>query len=343
MLELAVIADDLTGALDAAGPFAMRGLATAVAVTPASLDKAIASGARIVGVSTGSRDLSATRAREVVSEVMTALPRDLRIFKKVDSRLKGNIEAELDAIPHRRSLVVPAIPVLGRWVSEGRVCGFGVPEPIGIRPRLGHHADAAHIPTVISQADIDAVLSAEFDLLVGARGLAEAIARSMSGAMPEPTPFSYSRAYCVIGSIDPITLAQLDALRAQAPDAAYIAAPDGKASGRMPRTAPLTIIQAVVGSGLAGAEAVAAGLADALVRLAPPLGSLLVISGGATAQVVLNRLGVDVLEVLGEAMPGLPISRGGGLTVVTKSGGFGDKDALRRLFSPILSRQERIA
>jgi D-threonate/D-erythronate kinase len=343
MLELVVIADDLTGALDAAGPFAMRGLATAVAVTPAALGKAIASGARIVGISTDSRDLSASRAREVVGEVMAALPHGLRIFKKVDSRLKGNIEAELDAIPHRRSLVVPAIPVLGRWVSDGRVRGFGVAEPIDIRRRLGHHAEAAQIPAVSSQADIDTALAAEFDLLVGARGLAEAIARSLSEAMPEPAPLSYAGAFCVIGSIDPITLAQLDALRAQATDAAYIAAPDGKASESLPRTAPLTIIQAVAGVGSAGSEAVAAGLADTLVRLAPPPGSLLVISGGATAQIVLNRLGIDVLEVLGEAMPGLPISRGGGLTVVTKSGGFGDKDTLRRLFSPILSRQERIA
>src|SRR5215217_1866341 len=104
MLERAIIADDLTGALDAAAPFAMRGISTAVALNVEGLPQAIATGARVVGVSTDSREVAPEAAREAVARALAALPADTALFKKVDSRLKGNIEAELDAIPHRRSL-----------------------------------------------------------------------------------------------------------------------------------------------------------------------------------------------------------------------------------------------
>jgi uncharacterized protein YgbK (DUF1537 family) len=43
---------------------------------------------------------------------------------------------------------------------------------------------------------------------------------------------------------------------------------------------------------------------------------------------VLRSLYIDVLELLGEAQPGLPIARAGGFTIITKSGGFGAADAL---------------
>lgn len=51
----------------------------------------------------------------------------------------------------------------------------------------------------------------------------------------------------------------------------------------------------------------------------------------------MEQLGISVLELLGEALPGLPIARAGGLTVVTKSGGFGDPDTLSTLLAPYLS------
>ena len=84
-------------------------------------------------------------------------------------------------------------------------------------------------------------------------------------------------------------------------------------------------------------------LADTLARFDPPPGSLLVLSGGATAQVILERLGIDVLELVGEALPGLPLARANGLTFVTKSGGFGSEDTLERLLAPFQAHQERIA
>lgn len=332
MVELAIIADDLTGALDAAAPFAMRGISTAVALDPAALPAALASGARVIGVSTDSREIPADAARVAVTGVMAQLPAGIALFKKVDSRLKGNIAAELDAVPHSRSLVIPAIPAFSRWTRQGRVGGFGVAAPIDIAERIGRHAASAVIPDVGSQADIEHALSAGFDLAIGARGLAEAMAQVMAPAAAAPDiSLPVGRAYCVIGSTDPITLAQLRHLRRCNSDLTYIAAPNGVAPALVPAPAPLTVLQAVPGTEPADGATVSAALGHSLARLKPAPGSLLILSGGATAQVILGQLGIRMLELVGEALPGLPLARAGGLTVITKSGGFGDEETLSRL------------
>ena len=111
MPELAIIADDLTGALDAAAPFAMRGIHAVVALSADALPEAIATGAAVVGVSTDSREVSEEQARENTRTAVAALPPGTRLFKKVDSRLKGNIAAELD---NPGALTVDAPTTLGR-------------------------------------------------------------------------------------------------------------------------------------------------------------------------------------------------------------------------------------
>lgn len=344
MPELAIIADDLTGALDAAAPFAMRGLATVVALGPAGLPEAVGSGAQVVGVSTDSREIGAAEAREAVRDVLAALPSGTRLFKKVDSRLKGNIAAELDALRPGRSLVIPAIPAFGRWMRGGRLGGFGVARPIDVAARLGPHAAAAVIPDVESQSDIEAALAMPHDLPVGARSLAEALARSMAphGRGPDTTLRAAS-ACVVVGSTDPITLAQLARLRAASSDLTDIPAPNGTGPDGLPAPSRVTILQATPGTVPAEGRAVAAALAQTLSRLSPPRGSLLVLSGGATAQVILEQMGVRVLQVVGEALPGLPLARFNGVSLITKSGGFGDEEILRRLLAPIYAQEERLA
>jgi uncharacterized protein YgbK (DUF1537 family) len=344
MPELAIIADDLTGALDAAAPFAMRGISTAVALRTEALAEAMATGARVIGVSTDSREAPAGEARDRTAAAVAALPAGTRLFKKVDSRLKGNIEAELDAIEHGRSLVVPAIPAFGRWVRDGRVGGFGVSAPIDIAERLGAHAAKASIPDTVVQADIMAALALTHDLPVGARGLAEAMAEAMMpGQGKSDTVLRNARAYVVIGSTDPITLQQLTRLRKATPAIAYVAAPNGVGPKVLPAAARLTVIQATPGTTASDGRSVALALAGTLRRFDLPAGTLLVLSGGATAQAILEGLGIGVLELIGEALPGLPLAVANGLTFVTKSGGFGDEDTLGRLLAPFIAQEERIA
>ena len=336
MVDLAIIADDLTGALDAAAPFAMRGIPTVVALTTSALPQALATGARVVGVSTDSREITPDAATRAVRLAVSMLPVGTALFKKVDSRLKGNVAAELDAIAHKRSLVAPAIPAFGRITRNRQILGFGLAEPVDIAARLGRHAQSAFIPDVLVQADLDQALSSTHDLDVGARGLAEAIARTFApGAMASDDRLPPPAIYCIIGSTDPITLAQLDHLRRTLPGMTDIKAPGGVAPHGIAALG-VTLIQAVPGAVEVTGQGVAAALGASLQRLSPPPGSLLVISGGATAQIILHMLGIEMLEVLGEIQPGLPVARGGGLTVVTKSGGFGGPDSLSRLFAPEL-------
>lgn len=338
MVDLAIIADDLTGALDSAAPFAMRGLTTAVALSVHAFPRALSSGARIVGVSTDSRDMAPAAATDAVRAALSCLPPGTPVFKKVDSRLKGNVAAELDAIPHQRSLVVPAIPEFGRLTRNGRILGFGIDEPIDIAARLGKHAGAAIIPDIASMDDIAAALLQEHDLVVGARGLADAMARkAWPGASAKEPVLPASAAYCVIGSTDPITLAQLGHLRDSFPGLIDIMAPNGEAGAQGKASSRLTLLQATQGPAPVSGQAVAAALGASLKQLCPPPDALLVLSGGATAQVILGTMGVEVLELMGEVLPGLPIARAGSLTVVTKSGGFGDPGTLSRLLRPFFS------
>lgn len=334
MLELAIIADDLTGALDAAAPFAMRGITTRAALDMEGFNQALSSQPRVIAISTDSREISPERAQSRVADVIAALPAGIKLFKKVDSRLKGNIEAELSAIPHVRSVLLPAIPDFGRVVENGCVTGFGVATPISIAQVLGSHATRATIPDTASQEDIEAALTDDYDLLIGARGLANALAKTMSKTAPRAPEYPLHPAYVVIGSTDPITLAQVEHLRSTYSDLTYIGAPNGEAHPCGPAERPLTILQATPGAVHATGPEVAAALATSLGGLALNQNALLVLSGGATAQTILQGLGLHALELIGEALPGLPISRADGLTVVSKSGGFGDTDALVRLLSP---------
>jgi uncharacterized protein YgbK (DUF1537 family) len=263
--------------------------------------------------------------------VIASLPAGIKLFKKVDSRLKGNIEAELSAIPHRKSFTAPAIPEFGRIVTKGCVTGFGVTTPISIADALGTHAVNSTTPDTASDADILAALSPDYDLVIGARGLANALAQTMSEAPPVVPEYPTHPAYIVIGSTDPITLAQVDALRTAYPDLTFIPAPNGQITSVTLAEPDITILQATPGTTPASGPDVAAALATSLDALAPPTNALLVLSGGATAQVILQGLGVHALEVIGEALPGLPISRADGLTVVSKSGGFGAPQTLIRL------------
>lgn len=328
MVELVIVADDLTGALDAAAPFAGRGLLTRVALDASAFAAAMTSDAQVVAVTTASREIGADDARRTTEAVARQIPAGVRVFKKVDSRLKGNIKAELSALSFKRALVAPAIPDFGRIVQDGCVSGFGVDRPIPVAVVLGRYAAQADIPDVRTTADMaDALAATSADLLVGARGLAEALALQMTGADARRVDALPSPALFVIGSRDPITLRQVDGLR----DAGAVChpAPNGRVEGVA--LSPVTVVQATEGGADATPHNVAAALAASVHPALTGGCRTLVVTGGATAEAVLRHMGVDQLELVGEALPGIVVARAGDLTVVTKSGGFGDVDALARL------------
>ncbi|MFE3839104.1 four-carbon acid sugar kinase family protein [Pseudogemmobacter sonorensis] len=335
---LCIIADDLTGALDAAAPFAGRGLDVEVALSPEALPEALAEalgrGAPVLAVTTASREIPAHRARAALARTRALLPPQARVFKKIDSRMKGHVEAELSALAPRHLLVAPAIPDFGRLVQDGHVTGFGVDQPIPVAGALGAFAPLATIPDTASAQDMLAALDAApaDALLVGAKGLAEALAIRLSGQQGARPARPVARAaLAAIGSTDPITLAQVQALRA-AGGVDWRGAPLGRLPGsaRGPLGA-LTLVQAMPGDQPASGEEVAAALTASLHPGLTMQADLLFLTGGATAEAVLSAMGLRHMNLVGEVFPGVPLARRGALSIITKSGGFGGPDLLADL------------
>ncbi|MTH77870.1 four-carbon acid sugar kinase family protein [Paracoccus aestuariivivens] len=332
--SLAIIADDLTGALDSAAPFAGRGLSVVVALGPEQIVHALATKPDVIAVTTCSREIPQRDAALAVRKTMAALP-EVRIFKKVDSRLKGNIAAELAEIPFHHALMAPAIPEFGRIVADGRVTGFGVAEPIPVTASLGKFSEAASIPDISTTDQMhDALRKSDADLLIGARGLAEALAIQMTGrpesvyaTLPGPD------AIFVIGSRDPITLAQAERL-AEGQGFLHVAAPNGEVPCPIPEAHRL-LIQLLPAARAEPGKIVGARFAKAVAHLVKAGTGTALLTGGATAEAILRECAIPFLTVRGECLPGLVASDAGGLTVVTKSGGFGDKDSLVKLAAMI--------
>lgn len=128
-----IVADDLTGAMDSAGPFAAAGVETWVVAAPMQCDRALLRSASVVSVNTDSRHLPPARAEAKIRETVRHLGAGefQIIIKKVDSTLRGNVVAEtlalMDATGRRGAVVAPAFPAQGRTVSGGMVYVKGTP------------------------------------------------------------------------------------------------------------------------------------------------------------------------------------------------------------------------
>ena len=327
-----IVADDLTGALDSAATFAMRGASVRVACRPDDLPAALGSDAGVVAVATGTRDGSEAHARSVATRVAAMLADHSGIlFKKIDSRLKGHIATELEALTSAGTtlLVNPAIPRLGRICVGGAVTGAGVETPIPVAPRVGQPVT---LPDTHTAEDLARQLPERLDgvVSVGAAGLAEALAdRLWPEALPHQLPRPERPALLAIGSRDPVTAAQIATLQG----VPVTDAPNGIAPDLTNH--PLQLIRMSPGAEeIPGAEA-GAQFADTLARAHAQLKPrTLFACGGESAAALLARLGSGQLDLLGEILPGVPIARTTGaekLTLITKSGGFGPPDTLVKL------------
>ncbi|MBN1152871.1 MAG: four-carbon acid sugar kinase family protein [Dehalococcoidia bacterium] len=120
-----VIADDLTGAMDTGVGLAHAGLSAIITFSP-SMD--ISSDA--VVVTTDSRAESATEAYRRAKAAAERF-RDYFVYKKVDSTLRGNVAAELQALLDvtgaSHGVVCPAFPAIKRTVVNGHLLVDGIP------------------------------------------------------------------------------------------------------------------------------------------------------------------------------------------------------------------------
>jgi D-threonate/D-erythronate kinase len=128
-----IVADDLTGAMDAAAPLAECGLSTWVVTEAERFVLQDLPGAQVVSINAGSRHLAredaAQRVRTLTSELLDAGCEIL--IKKIDSTLRGNAVAEtlamLEGSGRAAAVVAPAFPRQGRTLVAGVVCVHGVP------------------------------------------------------------------------------------------------------------------------------------------------------------------------------------------------------------------------
>ena len=313
-LEVAVVADDLSGAAECAAAFGGRVV----------LGGTIPDGP--VVVCTHTRDGNDAAASHGVREAALRLAeREPQVwFKKIDSTLRGHVRAELAAIEAvvkpAVTVVAPAFPAQGRVVRGGRVFVHGSPlareAPVGLR-------DAE------TDEDLDRIVAAGLAdgrrvLWVGSGGLARRLASALSlDPSPVPLPAVAGPIAVVVGSAAPEAHEQLARLEAAGvPVARDDSTPAVDTDFALAVTPPADTRLS---------RAAARALADRVAPLWPRLGGM-ILTGGETARAVLSAVGATALRVVGEVEPGVPISLAEPfeLPVVTKAGAFGDADVLVR-------------
>ncbi len=157
-----ILADDLTGAADCAIAFVRHGLDAVV-----SWGDGAGCAATVLAIDAGSRHFFAPAAAacQVAAQAAHWQP-GTRLYKKIDSTLRGNPAAELagqlaaleSATGRRAPLAVmaPAFPATGRTTVDGRVLLDGLPlEQSGLWGREHSYASAA-LPEILTSAGLAA-------------------------------------------------------------------------------------------------------------------------------------------------------------------------------------------
>jgi len=343
-LRVLIIADDLTGALDTAAPFAQAGRQVLAVMRHEDIASAIAAAPDVLAISTSSRHLPVAEAYQRVlsaAEQLRAFAPDLA-FKKVDSRLKGNVVPEVRAMLQglglERAIFAPALPDQGRFVVGGHVLGMGIDEPIPL-PAFPSALDVT-CPDVATRADMHDVarkiMNSLGTLAIGARGLGEAIANNLYGSPADLSTLALQKPLLfAIGSRDPITMAQMRALVALGVTA--IDAPNGIVPVYADPAPSMLLIRSTAADRPEGEAVVGQRFAEGIARIMKEMQpGTVVLSGGETAAAILSECGAGILTLQGEVQTGLPVSMvqlpgGREMQVITKSGGFGTEDCLVRL------------
>lgn len=248
MVELLMIADDFTGALDTGVQFTARGAATSVVTVPACDFTAVKSDTQVLVLNAETRHLSPEAAYETVFEIVRkALDAGIPyIYKKTDSALRGNVGSELtavmDAAGTDRIPFLPAFPKMGRITRNGIHYIDGVPvaesvfgqdlfEPVCRSDVAGIIQTQARHPVVLCKDDADCpagirVFDAATDadlvrigtrlgpeglkISAGCAGFAAVLADILSLEGPPPELRSLPPAFFVAcGSVNPVTLQQM--------------------------------------------------------------------------------------------------------------------------------------
>lgn len=358
--QIVLIADDLTGACDGGVAFLAGGRSVRVVLDEANFDvealhrKQTAIEHDVWAFTTETRDMSPEQAKERVAQRVNTLESILKkalLFKKIDSAARGNFGVEISAALRSSgaplALVAPSFPDAGRTVDAGILSirdWSGQDTAISLRDLFPEENDnginvvrtncvedmgqgIARALTngtrillcdATTQADLERLAAAGLRtqqplLWAGSAGLAHALAGKVAAPREKAasqTSERRGRTLLFVGTEHAVTSLQVAHLQQE--------------SGGMDRM--VHRVQSVSGSN-AGVLATFA---------AEPVGAL-ILTGGDTASFVLRALQASGIQLGGEVARGIPwgFVEGGladGCVVVTKSGGFGDRDALIHAF-----------
>lgn len=241
---IAILADDLTSALDGAAPFAACGRSARVLLHPCALGQQHTTD--VLAIDLDTRFLPPHRAQAGFRRAAQALRHVPVLLKTIDSTLRGHLGAEtlgaLDGSGRQQALVAPAFPAAGRTTEQGcqRVHGMPLEQTVfASDPRTpvtssvvmarmggehGVHAQRLSIHDAATDADLDAIVATTGlyrpDLLwVGSPGLAGALARAHGAPTRPAAPTSPPRlrrprrTLVVVGSLHPANGDQVEELR----------------------------------------------------------------------------------------------------------------------------------
>lgn len=340
--RIVLLADDLTGACDAAAAFLRSGRSVRVWFGSSVQFSAPES---VQAFNTNSRALSPSQAARVVSRAATALGSDPNslFFKKVDSAARGPFAAEVlaahRALSTRAVLLAPAFPAAGRTVRDGVLeihDGAGEPKeiplanlfPLTSRSHIGQVSSPSELEPMLkadrtillcdstTQADLEALVRAAQDLsgllYAGSAGLAQALAGLNQMQLPTAFIPQAPQTLLIVGSPHPVTKLQLE-------------------NFDQDRFAGVQLLQI-------GHRFRAAARIRAAFRSSAP--QAIILTGGETALLAVQALEAHSFILQGEVSPGIPwgLVQGGaahGCVVVTKSGGFGAPTAFNDILAAI--------
>ncbi|CAN5597344.1 hypothetical protein BH10ACI4_BH10ACI4_18640 [soil metagenome] len=330
-----IVADDLTGACDAAAAFANAGYKTEVLLNGSGKPNP---SSEVIAISTESRDVTPQEAAFRIQEIVSrfAVNRPVHLFKKIDSVFRGNtfyeIAESIRHLPHDIAILAPAFPAVGRSIVDGvlettdlggstKLDLISPLQAVGLKPRCVAMSDLKALDLkdrlvvcdARSDEDLRAVVAMALAiqhrktvLWIGSGGLAHALAGNRASySEAEGRSWPKGRVIFVIGSDHPVTQAQWEQLNhclaASKRDCVIVPAP---------RNLELTELR------------------QRLITANSGQVRCIFVTGGYTAMKLCAALAIERLQVQCELTTGIPmtIAQGGpmhGTLVILKSGGFG--------------------
>ena len=360
-----LVADDLTGAADAAAQFAAEGWSAHVLCSPAARPQVVEEGPALLAVVTGVRAAGDDKAAaETGTAVRGMVARDCdRLYVKIDSTMRGSVAGQLRGAleawgarcPGAVAVLCPAFPDEGRAVVGGVVLVDGTPvdrSPAAIDPitpitesrldRLVPGSSAARGDRASARAGdrtgsrhprvlfVDASTDADLDAVAAEvdRLGPQGVAAGSAGLAAALARRWSARRAAATRHFPPSTR-MLVGVTSLHPLARELVERLGTAAA-----ARGAIDVIATGAFRTDAAAVAGSFGEQVAeRLAAGSYDTVVLVGGDGAAAALQRVGADAIELHGTLAAGVPVGMilGGaahGMRVVTKSGGFGRSDSL---------------